>query len=132
MNDKICINYNYFIFIMVLIVAIFYLFNINNNNQYNDLNRQLNNIKNEYQQNLNKQSQTNQASEPKETNNEEAEEEVLVSSRYFNPKSYKPLVDKLIDERDKDAYEDPLTAPTRRLPRHIYPTQKKDYIFIIQ
>ena len=129
MNDKICINYNYFIFIMVLIVAIFYLFNINNNNQYNDLNRQLNNIKNEYQQNLNKQSQTSQASESKETNNEEAEEEVLVSSRYFNPKSYKPLVDKLIDERDKDAYEDPLTAPTRRLPRHIYPTQKKDYIF---
>lgn len=132
MNDKICINYNSFMFIMVLIIAVFYLFNINNKNQYYDLNRELNNIKYQYQQNLNKQSQTNQISKSNNESNKEEEEEVeevLVSSRYFNPKSYKPLVDKLIDERDKNAYEDPLTAPTRRLPRHIYPTEKKDYIF---
>lgn len=134
MNDKICINYNTFILFMIIIIGIFYLFfkdisqsqNINlkkiiiNNEERNLSNKSSDNIEvNEDQQNDNN----------KDEGEQENDDSVLVSGRYFNPKSYKPLVDKLIDERDQKALEDPFTAPTRRMPRHIYPTEKSDYIF---
>ena len=134
MNDKICINYNTFILFMIIIIGIFYLFfkdisqsqNINlkkiiiNNEERNLSNNPSDNIEsNEDQQNDSK----------KDEGEQDNDDSVLVSGRYFNPKSYKPLVDKLIDERDQKALEDPFTAPTRRMPRHIYPTEKSDYIF---
>ena len=52
---------------------------------------------------------------------------VLISNRYGIRDD--PLVDNLIDRRDGDALRDPLKAPNRRLPRHIYPDSAKDYIF---
>ena len=52
---------------------------------------------------------------------------VLVSTRYgIKDES---IVDNLIDKRDNDAIGNPLKAPNRRLPRHIYPESAKDYIF---
>ncbi len=53
---------------------------------------------------------------------------VLVSNRFGNPLR-SGHVDELIDERDEDALGNPLKAPNRRLPRHIYPDTAKDYIF---
>jgi hypothetical protein len=37
-------------------------------------------------------------------------------------------LDKSIRKRDSDALNDDLSAPTRRLPRHIYPTEVNDFI----
>ena len=51
----------------------------------------------------------------------------MISTRYGI--RHDPLVDNLIDKRDEDALEDPMKAPNRRLPRHIYPDSAKDYIF---
>ena len=120
MSDKLCINYNTFTFMMVIIILCVYLFYTNSKslvtkpiNESNSETQTINIPKNVVQE---------------EPTQQEESSEVLVSSKYLNPKSYKPLVDKLIDQRDEDANSDPLTAPTRRLPRHIYPTRKSDFI----
>ena len=141
MNDKICINYNTFILFMIIIIGIFYLFfkdisqsqNINLkkiiiNNEKRNL---VKNKSNEMNSSIAETTEDNETNENDESNDNQQEnnDSVLVSNRYFNPNSYKPLVDKLIDERDQKALEDPFTAPTRRMPRHIYPTEKSDYIF---
>ena len=63
---------------------------------------------------------------PKEEHN------ILVSNRYNNNNyntNNKSIVDNLIDTRDRNAVDDPLHPPNRRLPRHIYPSDVKDYIF---
>lgn len=121
MSDKLCINYNTFTFMMVIIILCVYLFYTNSKslvttpvNESNSETQTINIPKKKIVQ--------------EEPTQQEESDEVLVSSKYVNPKSYKPLVDKLIDKRDEDAYSDPLTAPTRRLPRHIYPTRKSDFI----
>ena len=135
MNDKICINYNTFILFMIIIIGIFYLF-MKDISQTHNVNLKKIIINNEEKKFIkdNLIEPENDDNTKEDTNNEEEpivsnDDPVLVSGRYFNPKSYKPLVDKLIDERDQKAIEDPLTAPTRRMPRHIYPTERSDYIF---
>ena len=134
MNDKICINYNTFILFMIIIIGIFYLF-FKDISQSQNINLKKIIINNEERNLSNKSSDNMEVNEDQQNDNnkdegeQENDDSVLVSGRYFNPKSYKPLVDKLIDERDQKALEDPFTAPTRRMPRHIYPTEKSDYIF---
>ena len=55
------------------------------------------------------------------------DDDTLISNKYIIPTS--DFVNDKIDKRDEDALENPLKAPNRRLPRHIYPSAAKDYIF---
>ena len=72
----------------------------------------------------------NQNVEKKQEQSKEEEHNILVSNRYSNHNlKNNSIVNKLIDMRDKNAVEDPLHPPNRRLPRHIYPSDIKDYIF---
>ena len=75
---------------------------------------------------INKQNENNKT----EAENKPKEHNVLVSNRYNNYNTNnKSVVDRLIDYRDRNAVHDPLHPPNRRLPRHIYPSDVKDYIF---
>lgn len=70
--------------------------------------------------------------EPKKEEQKESNEEhsILISNRYKpSISNNSETVDKLIDLRDRNAVDDPLRPPNRRLPRHIYPADIKDYIF---
>lgn len=60
-------------------------------------------------------------------NNNNINNDTIVSNKYNLPTS--ELVNDKIDQRDEDALENPLKPPNRRLPRHIYPSAAKDYIF---
>jgi len=115
MNNKICFNQNLFIICIFVFGLLIY---INNNN--NKLNKE------DYKKtesNENTQDVNITIKDPIHIN------EALVSTRYHQPTIYKPLIDKLIDKRDHDAFSDPLKPPNRRLPRHIYPDHIKDVIF---
>ena len=70
------------------------------------------NKSNEMNSSIAETTEDNETNENDESNNDDQQnsDSVLVSNRYFNPNSYKPLVDKLIDERDQKALEDPFTA----------------------
>lgn len=69
---------------------------------------------------------TNMKSEQHKTTNT-PQDDTLISNKYIIPTS--SFVNDKIDKRDEDALEDPLKPPNRRLPRHIYPSAAKDYIF---
>ena len=62
-----------------------------------------------------------------DTNQENNTSDTIISNKYIIPTSN--FVNDKIDKRDEDALEDPLKPPNRRLPRHIYPSAAKDYIF---
>ena len=117
MNQNICFNQNAFLsailLITVLILCYNHFFNTCPPCKPVIITKKVNN------QNVEKKQE-----EPKEEHN------ILVSNRYSNHNfKNNSIVNKLIDMRDKNAVEDPLHPPNRRLPRHIYPSDIKDYIF---
>ena len=58
--------------------------------------------------------------------NNNTNNDTIISNKYLIPSD---IVNDKIDKRDEDALENPLKPPNRRLPRHIYPSAAKDYIF---
>lgn len=94
MSNKICFNQNAFLIAIILLTIIILVFN----KYFNDCPK--------CESNVNR-------------NNNINNENILISSRY--PKTNN-LINKLLKKRDQDSLNDPLTAPTRRLPKHIYPT----------
>jgi hypothetical protein len=113
MNQNICFNQTAFLSAIIIVTVIILLYNhlfnkcpvckpiiINKNNDSNTT---------------------------EEKTKEHREDNILVSDRYNNNNN--SIVDKLIDYRDRSAVTDPLHPPHRRLPRHIYPTDVKDYLF---
>ena len=100
--NKVCFNQNAFLIGIVLLTSIILIFN-----QFNTCPP----CKQEISANEEQQDSHN----------------LLISNRYGL--RINPNVDNLIDKRDEGALDDPLKAPNRRLPRHIYPDAAKDYIF---
>ena len=100
--NKVCFNQNAFLIGIVLLTSIILIFN-----QFN----------------------TCPPCKQETTSNQHHEDShnLLISNRYGL--RINPTVDNLIDKRDEGALDDPLKAPNRRLPRHIYPDAAKDYIF---
>ena len=113
--NKVCFNQNAFLIgIVILTVVVLILNNFNNCPPCNP-------------KIIYKEKEVKENEEVEDRNTNQNSHNVLVSTRYGIRDD--PLVDNLIDKRDADALEDPLKAPNRRLPRHIYPDSAKDYIF---
>ena len=99
--NKVCFNQNAFLIGIVLLTSIILIFN-----QFNTC---------------------PPCKQETTSNQHEDSHNLLISNRYGL--RINPNVDNLIDKRDEGALDDPLKAPNRRLPRHIYPDAAKDYIF---
>ncbi len=110
--NKVCFNQNAFLIGIVILTLLILLFN-NFTNNCPPCNSEI----------IYKKSEN----ETEDTNLKEDTHSVLVSTRYGIRSDR--MVDDMIDKRDDDALKDPLKAPSRRLPRHIYPSAAKDYIF---
>jgi len=117
MNQNICFNQNAFLTAILLITVII----LSYNHFFNTCPpcKPVIITKRDNNQHIEKKQE-----QPKEEHN------ILVSNRYSNHNlKNNSIVNKLIDIRDKNAVDDPLHPPNRRLPRHIYPSDIKDYIF---
>ena len=112
--NKVCFNQNAFLIGIVILTLLILLFN-NFTNNCPPCNSEI----------IYKKSENETETEDK--NLKEDTRSVLVSTRYGIQSDR--MVDDMIDKRDDDALKDPLKAPSRRLPRHIYPSAAKDYIF---
>ena len=122
MSQKICFDSNLFIIGIIIFSLIFYF---NKNLNKNSKNEKFYEFKTSSDNRPKNYCEENN----KDTKIENKSNNTLISTKYYKPSIYKPLIDKLIDNRDLDAVEDPLKPPNRRLPRHIYPDHVKDYIF---
>jgi hypothetical protein len=112
--NKVCFNQNAFLIGIVILTLLILLFN-NFTNNCPPCNSEI----------IYKKSENETETEDKNLKGDTRS--VLVSTRYGIQSDR--MVDDMIDKRDDDALKDPLKAPSRRLPRHIYPSAAKDYIF---
>lgn len=111
MNETICFNQNIFLISIIVLTIIIMSFNklFNENNLSCPV----------------------CPSCPINSNNNTQNENKIYNDNKINDINniiYKPLVDKLIDKRDEESYNNPLKAPFRRNERHVYPTNIRDYI----
>ena len=101
-NNKICFNRNLFLIVIIAAIIIILMLNyFNKLNIHKNLFKQYNNEK-QYNKTI---------------------DEVKVTNEIITPKQ------DLLRIRDYKSLNDPLSAPTRRLPRHIYPVNPQDYAF---
>lgn len=129
MTQTICFNQNLFLVSIICFSLMIILNNYFNDKNKNNINENMTRQYSNTIESLNQNNSTSNNHEKSCNNNTINTIDALVSNRYEQPSIYKPLIDKLIDQRDKNAVLDPLTPPNRRLPRHVYPNHVKDYIF---
>ena len=104
-NNRICFNKNIFLISILFLILSILLYNyLNKSNNYKHLVRQ------------------NESKGKKSII-----DEVKITKEIIAPA---PIHD-FLKERDYNSLRDPLSAPTRRLPRHIYPVSPQDYSFDI-
>lgn len=109
--NNVCFNKNIFLIsILVIFILILLFSNFKKTNCHNICRHLL------------QQNNTKFQSEKKNNN---TIDEIKITNEIVHPKQ------DLLKIRDYKSLTDPLSAPTRRLPRHIYPTTPQDYTFDI-
>ena len=130
--NNICFDGNALLLVIIIliisIISIFIYLISNNTNYY----LKKNNLDNIYIEN-NNINKNNNLSKNNQNNNFTKNNEnidILISNKYPNlkPKILTPLLNELLDKRDKNSLNNPLKPPTRRNPRHLYPSNPNNYI----